>query len=97
MQSTMNSTNVISEKAAIFLIHDKILKHILVHNTLSNKFPMHNNNCQILRVSFKVGDVCHPIQLPNLMTNLFHIKSQLYLHHKDTTVTRTIALVLSTG
>jgi len=93
----MNSTNVISEKAAIFLIHDKILKHILVHNTLSNKFPMHNNNCQILRVSFKVGDVCHPIQLPNLMTNLFHIKSQLYLHHKDTTVTRTIALVLSTG
>jgi len=26
MQSTMNSTNVIFEKAAIFLIHDKNLK-----------------------------------------------------------------------
>jgi len=93
----MNSTNVISENAAIFLIHDKILKHILVHNTLSNTLPTHNNNCQILRVSFKVGDVYHSIQLPNLMTKLFHMKSQLYLHHKDTTVTRTIALVLSTG
>jgi hypothetical protein len=92
MQSTLNSTNVISEKAATFLIHDKILKHILVHNTLSNKFPTHNNNCQILKVSFKVGDVYHPIQSPNLKT-----KSQLYLHHKDTMATRTIALVLSTG
>jgi len=32
-----------------------------------------------------------------LMTDLFHIKSQLYLHHNDTTVSWTIALVLWTG
>jgi hypothetical protein len=58
---------------------------------------MQNNKGQILRVSFKFGDIYHPIQLSNLMTNVFHIKSQVYLHHKDPTVTRTTALVLSTG
>jgi hypothetical protein len=73
------------------------MKHILVHNTLSNKFPKQNYNSQILRVSFKFGDVYHPIQLFNLMTNLFHIRSQLYLHHKDKVVTRPTALVLLTG
>jgi len=64
MQSIMNSTNVIPEKAAIFLIRDKILKHILVHNILSNKFPTHSNNHQILKVSFQLVMFIIPLNFP---------------------------------